>query len=120
MAKRLFVGGLSYNITSAQLQEIFSACGTVVSCNIITDKFTGQSKGFAFIEFSNDDEANKAIETLNESEIEGRKITVNEARPMENRGPKPFNNGNRGFSRGGRDQYPSRGRNNNRGRNNKY
>lgn len=125
MAKRLFVGGLSYNVTSAQLQEAFSAHGTIVSCNLITDKFTGQSKGFAFIEFSNDDDADKAIENLNGFEIDGRKITVNVARPMEDRGPRQFNRGGFGGGRGGGDHRGNfnsggRGRNSNKGRDNRY
>jgi len=85
MSKRLFVGGLSFSITSSQLEEIFSKLGTVVSVSVITDRDTGQSKGFAFVEMENDKEADEAIEKLNETELEGRKIVVNVARPREER-----------------------------------
>jgi len=85
MSKRLFVGGLPYTITSSQLEEIFSKFGKVVSCDVITDRYSGQSKGFAFVEMENDKEADEAIEKLNETELEGRKIAVNVARPREER-----------------------------------
>lgn len=85
MSKRLFVGGLPYSITSSQLEEMFSKFGTVVSVSVITDRDTGQSKGFAFVEMENDKEATEAIEKLNETELEGRKIVVNVARPREER-----------------------------------
>lgn len=102
MTKRLFVGGLSYSVTSQQLNDIFAAVGKVNSANVITDKFTGNSKGFGFVEFENDNEADEAIKKLNETEVEGRKITVNVARPLEERGPRNFNDRPR-FDRGGRD-----------------
>lgn len=85
MSKRLFVGGLPYSLTNEELQEIFSKIGAVVSCNIITDKFTGRSKGFAFVEMEKEEDAKKAIETLNDTEVGGRKITVSEARPPKER-----------------------------------
>ncbi len=85
MAKRLFVGGLSYSVTSSQLEEMFAKYGKVVSANVITDKFSGQSKGFGFVEMEKEAEADKAIKELNETEIQGRKIAVNEARPREER-----------------------------------
>jgi len=85
MSKRLFVGGLPYTVTSSQLEEMFSKFGKVVSCDVITDRYSGQSKGFAFIEMENDKEADEAIEKLNETELEGRKIAVNVARPREER-----------------------------------
>ncbi len=85
MSKRLFVGGLPYSLTNEELQEIFSKIGVVVSCNIITDKFTGRSKGFAFVEMEKEEDAKKAIETLNDTEVGGRKITVSEARPPKER-----------------------------------
>ncbi len=98
MAKKLFVGGLSYETTEATLKEIFSQAGTVESATIIIDKMSGRSKGFGFVEMSSDEEAQKAIETLNGKEIDGKNVTVNEARPMESR-PREggFNRGNRGF-----------------------
>ncbi|MDO8486976.1 MAG: RNA-binding protein [Candidatus Curtissbacteria bacterium] len=85
MAKRLFVGNLAYSVTSAQLEELFSQVGKISSLNLITDKFSGQSKGFAFLEMTTDDEANEAIKKFNGHEIDGRKMVVNEARPQENR-----------------------------------
>ena len=94
MAKRLFVGSLPFSTTSAQLEEIFSQVGKVSSLNLITDRYSGQSKGFAFVEMSSDKEADEAITKFNNFEIEGRKIVVNVARPMEDRsGPNP-NRGN--------------------------
>jgi len=90
MAKRLFVGGLPYSVTEAELREMFAKFGTVNSAAVITDKFTGQSKGFGFVEMEVDEEADKAIEALNETELGGRKIGVNLARPLEERGPRNF------------------------------
>ncbi len=85
MAKRLFIGNLPYSVTSAQLEELFSQVGKISSLNLITDKFSGQSKGFAFLEMTTDDEANEAIKKFNGHEVDGRKMVVNEARPQENR-----------------------------------
>ena len=75
----IFVGSLHYDINEADLKEIFEEYGAVSSVKIITDKFTGKSKGFGFVEMANDAEAKKAIEELNEAELEGRKMVVNEA-----------------------------------------
>ena len=83
MAKRLFVGNLTYSATSAQLEELFSQVGKITSLNLITDKFSGQSKGFAFVEFTTDAEADEAIKKFNNFELDGRKMVVNEARPQE-------------------------------------
>lgn len=83
--KRLFVGSLPFSTTSQQLEELFAQVGTVASVNLITDKFSGQSKGFAFIEMSNDQQAEEAIKKFNNFEIDGRKIVVNIARPKEDR-----------------------------------
>ena len=85
MAKKLFVGGLSFDTTEDILKETFSQAGTVESAIIITDKISGRSKGFGFVEMSSEEEAQKAIETFNGKELNGRNITVNEARPMESR-----------------------------------
>ena len=85
MAKRLFVGGLPFSTTDAQLEEKFSQFGKVVSSQIIKDRYSGQSKGFAFVEMENDKEADEAINKLNGTELEGRKIVVNVARPREER-----------------------------------
>lgn len=81
MAKKLFVGNLSYTMTDDQLMSIFSAYGKVLSAIIIKDKFSGRSKGFGFIEFENDEEAVKAMTELNDSDQEGRKLAVKEAIP---------------------------------------
>jgi RNA recognition motif-containing protein len=102
MAKKLYVGGLSYSINDSQLGQIFSQAGSVVSATVIMDKFSGRSKGFGFVEMATDEEANKAIEMFNGKEVEGRRVVVNEARPMEERPPRDFSQG-RGFGgRGGR------------------
>jgi len=99
MAIKLFVGSLSYNVTSDQLKEVFSEVGSVVSAVVIVDRYSNKSKGFGFVEYSTDDEAKKAIAELNGKEIDGRSIVVNEARPQENRGPRP--GGDRYSDRGG-------------------
>lgn len=98
MSKRLFVGGLPYSVTSSQLEEMFVKFGTVVSATVISDKYSGQSKGFGFVEMENENEADEAIKSLNETELEGRKIAVNEARPREDR---PRFNDRGGDQRGG-------------------
>ena len=85
MAKKLFVGGLSYETTEATLKETFSQAGTVESATVITDKISGRSKGFGFVEMSSEEEAQKAIEMFNGKEIGGKNVTVNEARPLESR-----------------------------------
>lgn len=89
MAKRLFVGSLSYTTTSAQLEELFSQVGKIASLNLITDKFSGQSKGFAFLEYATDAEADEAIKKFNNFELDGRKLVINEARPQEDRSSRP-------------------------------
>ncbi|PIU99227.1 RNA-binding protein [Candidatus Wolfebacteria bacterium CG03_land_8_20_14_0_80_36_15] len=88
MAKKLFVGGLSYNTTDATLREVFSAAGTVESAIVIMDRMSNRSKGFGFVEMSTDEETQKAIEMFNGKEIDGRNVTVNEAHPMEPRAPR--------------------------------
>ncbi len=85
MGNKLYVGGLPYSVTEGQLQDIFAQHGTVESAKVITDKFTGQSRGFGFVEMSSSAEAQKAIEALNGSQLGGRTLTVNEAKPMANR-----------------------------------
>jgi len=85
MAKRLFIGGFPYSTTEDELKEMFSKIGELESVSIITDKYTGNSKGFGFIEYKKDEDAPKAIETLNNTELGGRRINVAEAKPMEKR-----------------------------------
>jgi RNA recognition motif-containing protein len=107
MAKKLYVGSLSYNTTNDGLQQAFAQAGTVVSATVIIDKMTNRSKGFGFVEMSNDEEAEKAIEMWNGKELDGRTLVVNEARPMEARPPRSGGGGGRdrgGFG-GGRDRY---------------
>lgn len=82
--KKLFVGSLPWAVDDNRLGQIFSAVGTVVSATVIMDRQTGRSKGFGFVEMSTEEEAQKAVTELNDSEIEGRKIVVNIARPREN------------------------------------
>jgi len=104
MAKKLYVGGLSYQTTEDSLKAAFAAAGTVVSAVVIKDKFSGQSKGFGFVEMSTDEEANAAIEMWNEKELDGRTVRVNEARPMEERPPRS-DNYSRGPRQGGAGGY---------------
>ncbi|RJQ33207.1 RNA-binding protein [Candidatus Parcubacteria bacterium] len=98
MAKKLFVGGLPYSTTDAELQEAFAQAGAVDSAVIIMDKMLNRSKGFGFVEMANDEDAQKAIDMWNGKEFGGRTLTVNEARPMEARPPR---NGGFGGNRGG-------------------
>ncbi len=107
MAKKLYVGNLPYSVNDSSLKDMFSQVGNVVSSVIIMDKMTGKSKGFGFVEMSSDEEAESAISMFNDKELEGRKVTVNEAKPMEPRAPRTggySNNrgGDRGGDRGGR------------------
>ncbi len=85
MATKLYVGGIPYTTTEAALGEHFSKAGAVASAAIIIDRMTGRSKGFGFVEMANDSEAEKAIEMFNGQDFEGRKLTVNVARPLEPR-----------------------------------
>lgn len=95
MAKKLFFGNLSYGTTDDSLRNAAAAYGTVESASVIMDRMSNRSKGFGFVEMSNEDEANKVIEALNGQEFEGRKIIVNEARPQEDRPRRDFG-GSRG------------------------
>jgi RNA recognition motif-containing protein len=85
MNKKLYVGGLSYSVTDAQLSELFESHGTVESAKVITDRYTDRSRGFGFVEMSTQQEAEQAITALNGTEHEGRSLTVNESNPRENR-----------------------------------
>ena len=85
MGTRLYVGNLSFSATEADLKGLFAQAGTVLNSNLITDKFTGKSRGFAFVEMSTQDEANKAIAQLHGVDFQGRPLTVNEAKPREER-----------------------------------
>ena len=101
MAKKLYVGGLPYSTTDAELKDAFSQAGTVTSAVVIMDKMTGRSKGFGFVEMSSDEEATKAIDMFNGKDFGGRSITVNEARPMEDRPRRDFRGGGGGGGGGG-------------------
>ena len=101
MSKKLYVGNLGYGVTSAGLEELFSPFGEVRSAQVIQDRETGRSKGFGFVEMTNDNAALEAIQALNEKEHDGRRLTVNEARPREERG-------GGGGGRGGRGGYGRR------------
>ena len=83
MPSKLYVGNLAYSVSSSDLEELFSTIGQVQSVAVIMDKFTGQSKGFGFVEMTNAEDASKAIEQFNDSELKGRNIKVNEAKPRE-------------------------------------
>ena len=119
MGKKLYVGNLPFSVTDQSLADAFSKCGTVESAKVITDRDSGRSKGFAFVEMSNDAEAQAAIQQFNGTDMEGRALTVNEARPMVPRegrgggggggyggggGGRGDRGGGRG-DRGGRDRY---------------
>ncbi|MDQ5889612.1 MAG: hypothetical protein QG609_105 [Patescibacteria group bacterium] len=93
MAKKLYVGGLPYSTTDSELTDTFSQFGAVASAVIITDKFSGRSKGFGFVEFENDADADKAVSEMDGKDFGGRSLTVNEARPMEKRPRSDFNRG---------------------------
>ena len=98
MAYRLFVGGLPFSTTSEELEQLFAAHGTVASARVITDRETQRSKGFGFVEFENEDEGKAAEKALNGSDLGGRTLTVNEARPQEDRPRRDFNGGGNGGS----------------------
>lgn len=93
MSKKLYVGNLSYQMTDDSLRDVFAAIGEVTSSKVVTDAATGRSRGFGFVEMANDEDADKAIATLNGKNVMDREINVSEARPQKDRG---FSGGNRG------------------------
>ena len=103
MPSKLYVGNLAFGVSNRDLEELFSKAGQVQSVAVITDKFSGQSRGFGFVEMANAENASKAIQQFNDTELKGRNIKVNEARPRES----SFGGGNRGGGSGGGE----RGRN---------
>ena len=106
MGAKLYVGNLPYNVTEERLQQHFAQHGSVISARIITDKFSGRSKGFGFVEMSSDAEAERAISALNGTDFEGRNIVVSEARPQASREPRPGGSGAFGSGRPPRrDRY---------------
>ncbi len=102
-SNKLYVGGLPYATTEADLEQLFAEHGTVDSARVITDRMTGRSKGFGFVEMGSQDEAQAAMDKLNNSQLEGRTLVVNEAKPRENRGS--FGGGGGGGGGGGRNRW---------------
>ena len=115
MGKKLFVGSLSWDTTDASLRDLFSSIGSVVSAQVIMDKFSGKSRGFGFVEMETEEDAQRAVSELNGKDLDGRAIVVNEARERD-----PNGGGHGGFSRdnssGGRRDYGSGGRGGDRSR----
>ena len=111
MNNKLYVGGLPYSVTEGRLEEIFAEHGTVQSARVISDKFTGQSRGFGFVEMASGEEAQKAIEALNGTQLDGRTLVVNEARPQEQRPPRTGGGGGGGGPGGNRRGGGGGGRN---------
>ncbi|MCI0524445.1 MAG: RNA-binding protein [Acidobacteria bacterium] len=122
MSVRLYVGNLPFSVSEQDLEELFGQIGVVESANLVTDRDTGRSRGFAFVEMDSREAADAAIAELNGREIEGRALTVNEARPRENRGPRGGGfGGGRGFGGGGGGGRGGGGFNRDRGgRGNRY
>ncbi|RIK68513.1 MAG: RNA-binding protein [Planctomycetota bacterium] len=109
MGRKLYVGNLPFNMSGSDLEQLFAPHGTVTSAQVISDRETGRSKGFGFVEMSNDNEAQAAMDALNGQQHQGRALTVNEARPKENRGGGGGGGGRGGYGGGrgggGRDRY---------------
>ena len=107
MGSKLYIGGLPYAATEAQLTTLFAAHGTVESARVMADKFTGQSRGFGFVEMSTAEEAQAAITALNGTQMDGRSLTVNEAKPQEARsgGGGRFSGSRRGNDSGSRNRF---------------
>ncbi len=99
MSTKLYVGNLSFQTSSADLEQLFVGAGTVESVNVITDRDTGRSRGFAFVEMASEAEAQEAINQLNGKEVDGRALTVNNARPREEGGKRPSGNGRGGYNK---------------------
>ncbi len=103
-SNKLYVGGLPYSVTDDKLQEIFAPHGTVESARVITDRMTGRSRGFGFVEMSSQAEAEEAIQKMNGTDLEGRSLTVNEAKPQQERSGGGGRGGGGGGG-GGRDRW---------------
>jgi RNA recognition motif-containing protein len=119
MGSKLYVGNLSYNVTSSDLEQLFAAHGTVQSAEVISDRDTGRSKGFGFVQMGSDAEAQAAIAALNGQQNDGRALTVNEAKPREDR-PRGGGGGGGGRSGGGRGGYGGGGGGGGGGGRNRY
>tara|TARA_B100000676_G_scaffold57210_1_gene56320 strand:- start:124 stop:498 length:375 start_codon:yes stop_codon:yes gene_type:complete len=124
MGTKVFVGGLSWDATDDDLKQLFGECGTVSDGVILQDRETGRSRGFGFVTYSSDEEAKAAIEKFHDFEFMGRKLTVNEARPREDRGGGGYRGGGGGYGGGGRgggrDRGRGGGRDRDRGRDNDW
>ena len=105
MGTRLFVGNLSFNTSEGDILDLFKQAGNVTSCELIMDKFTNKSRGFAFVQMGTQEEATKAIADLNGKELDGRALTVNEAKPMEPRAPRSNDGGGYGGGGAGRRSW---------------
>ena len=115
MTNKLFVGSLAYSVTDTQLQQHFLQVGNVLSAKVITDRTTGQSKGFGFVEMETPEAAQQAVSQLNGTALEGRNIIVSEARPQEDRKRNDFHRGGNDFGGGRRnDNFSGGGKRNNR------
>jgi RNA recognition motif-containing protein len=101
MASKLYVGNLSYDTTEGDLRTLFEEAGTVTTCDVVIDRFTNRSRGFAFIEMGSQEDAQKAIELCNDKDLQGRNLVVNEARPREDRGGGGGGGGHREFRNSG-------------------
>lgn len=115
MNTKLFVGNLAYQVTENDLQDMFSPYGTVMEVNLMLDRMTGRSRGFAFVTMASKEEAEAAIQALHGSSVEGRNLTVNEARPREDRPPREGGGGYRGGGGGGGRGYGGGGGGRDRG-----
>ena len=124
MGTKVFVGGLSWDATDDDLKQLFGECGTVSDGVILQDRETGRSRGFGFVTYSSDEEAKAAIDKFHDFEFMGRKLTVNEARPREDRGGGGYRGGGGryggGGRGGGRDRFRGGGRDRDRGRDNDW
>ena len=124
MGTKVFVGGLSWDATDDDLKQLFGECGTVSDGVILQDRETGRSRGFGFVTYSSDEEAKAAIDKFHDFEFMGRKLTVNEARPREDRGGGGYRGGGGGYGGGGRgggrDRGRGGGRDRDRGRDNDW
>lgn len=105
MGKRLYVGNLSYSVDSSELEQMFAAHGSVQSAEVVSDRMTGRSKGFGFVEMGTEEEAQKAITALNGQQSNGRALTVNEAKPREERPRGGGGGGGGGYGGGGGGGY---------------
>ena len=120
MSNKLYVGNLSFRVTSEDLQEHFGAAGAVESANVVFDRETGRSRGFGFVEIASEDDANNAIAQFNGQDYDGRNIVVNEARPREDRGGFGGGGGGRGGRGGGGGGYNGGGGHNGGGRGDRW